>query len=345
MEDHNLELAADNPSSSELLPIGEVSRLTGVNAVTLRAWQRRFGLVIPERTPKGHRLYTAKNIQQIHEINAWLAKGVAISKVKPLLISSAKAIDVASVQSQSSDFWHEQILALNTAFFELDQLKFHQILDEALGLYPFQLVKQKLLQAWFAQLMPLLEPRLDVELLLAWLDSELASRIGGRLSVAGLASSPQIALVRLPYVTSQKNTEPTLVPSSSLTNRLYCLALLLELADLRVSVVNLGVQHISSLGLINNRLKVDALVLLPEANHSLSKQTELQMLLETKSLACYLVGPFAPTLTTLSDYIAPSVTEIILQITAAKQQHKKQYRRQKNQANAALIEGESADEH
>jgi len=110
-------------------------------------------------------------------------------------------------------------------------------------------------------------------------------------------------------------------------------------------VINLGVQHISSLGLINNRLKVDALVLLPEANHSLSKQTELQMLLETKSLACYLVGPFAPTLTTLSDYIAPSVTEIIRQITAAKQQHKKQYRRQKSQANAALIEGEIADEH
>ncbi|MCA1898692.1 MerR family DNA-binding transcriptional regulator, partial [Shewanella putrefaciens] len=43
-----------------LLPIGEVSSITGVNAVTLRAWQRRFGLVIPERTPKGHRLYTAE---------------------------------------------------------------------------------------------------------------------------------------------------------------------------------------------------------------------------------------------------------------------------------------------
>lgn len=109
MEDHNLELAADNPCSSQLLPIGEVSRLTGVNAVTLRAWQRRFGLVIPERTPKGHRLYNAENIKQIHEINAWLAKGVAISKVKPLLMSSAKALDVASAQSQKSDIWHQHI--------------------------------------------------------------------------------------------------------------------------------------------------------------------------------------------------------------------------------------------
>lgn len=344
MDDHNSNLAADNPESSELLPIGEVSLLTGVNAVTLRAWQRRFGLVIPERTPKGHRLYTPENIQQIHEINAWLAKGVAISKVKPLLISSAKAIDAASAQSQESGFWSQQILALNTAIFELDALKFHQILDEALGLYPFQLVKQKLLQAWLAQLMPLLEPRLDVELLLAWLDSELASRIGGRLSAAGLASSAQIALVRLPYVTSKKNTESTLAPYSSLTNRLYSLVILLELADLRVSVVNLGVQHISSLGLINNRLKVDALVLLPEANHSLSKQTELQTLLETMPQACYLIGPFAPTLTALSGFIAPNIADLIGQIATAKQHHKKQHRRQKIMANAAQIQGGTVDE-
>lgn len=259
-------------------------------------------------------------------------------------MSSAKALDVASAQSQKSDIWHQQILALNAALFELDQLTFHQILDETLGLYPFQLVKQKLLHAWFAQLMPLLEPRLDVELLLAWLDSELASRIGGRLSAAGLASSPQIALVRLPYVTSQKNTEPTLASSSSLTNRLSFLVILLELAELKVTVINLGVQHISSLGLINNRLKVDALVLLPEANHSLSKQTELQTLLDTMPLACYLIGPFAPTLTALSGFIAPNVADLIGQIATAKQHHKKQHRRQKIMANAEQIQGGIVDE-
>ncbi|MGL5554916.1 MAG: MerR family DNA-binding transcriptional regulator, partial [Aeromonas veronii] len=33
-----------------IYPIREVSRLTGVNAVTLRAWQRRYGLVQPART-------------------------------------------------------------------------------------------------------------------------------------------------------------------------------------------------------------------------------------------------------------------------------------------------------
>lgn len=44
------------PSTSlireELFPIREVARLTGVNPVTLRAWERRYGLIQPMRTDR-----------------------------------------------------------------------------------------------------------------------------------------------------------------------------------------------------------------------------------------------------------------------------------------------------
>ncbi|WP_088212088.1 MerR family transcriptional regulator [Shewanella sp. Shew256] len=351
MKRDDSKVEAENLESRELLPIGEVSQLTGVNAVTLRAWQRRFGLVIPARTPKGHRLYTPENIQQIHEINAWLAKGVAISKVKPLLMSSALATNADSTALQEGDLWQEQIIGLNGALFELDQQKLHQILDEALGLYPFQLVKQKLLLAWMAQLPTLLESRLDAELLLAWLESELTSRIGGRTSFAGQGSLAQIAVVCLPSVQGQKTAEQlsghsnmthSSISNSSMTNRLYSLVLRLELAELRVSVINLGVLDTTSLGLINNRLKVDALLLLPEANHPPSKIFELQSVLEQMPLSCYLIGPFAPTLTTLSAFMAPDLAEWVSQVSAAKEQHKKQLRKQKNAAEAQ--QGEQADE-
>ena len=366
MKQHDSKVEAENLESRELLPIGEVSLLTGVNAVTLRAWQRRFGLVIPARTPKGHRLYTPQNIQQIHEINAWLAKGVAISKVKPLLMSSALATEADSSSLQEGDLWQEQFTALNSALFELDQPKLHQILDEALGLYPFQLVKQKLLLAWMAQLPALLEPRLDAELLLAWLESELASRIGGRASFAGQASLAQIGLVCLPSIQGQKTAEQhagysnmihssasnssisnsstsnSSISSSSMTNRLYSLVLRLELAELRVSVIDLGILDTTSLGLINNRLKVDALLLVPEANHPPSKIFELQSLLEQMPLSCYLIGPFAPTLTALSAFMAPDLAEWVSQVSAAKEQQKKQLRKNKNAAEAE--QGGQADE-
>jgi DNA-binding transcriptional MerR regulator len=73
------------------LPIREVARQTGVNAVTLRAWERRYGLIVPQRTPKGHRLFNAEHVQRIHTILTWLNRGVPVSQVKGL-IDSAQAL-------------------------------------------------------------------------------------------------------------------------------------------------------------------------------------------------------------------------------------------------------------
>ena len=58
----------DDGASQGLLPIREVARLTGVNPVTLRAWERRYGLIVPQRTPKGHRLYSGAQIDQVRQV-------------------------------------------------------------------------------------------------------------------------------------------------------------------------------------------------------------------------------------------------------------------------------------
>ncbi len=69
----------------ELFPIREVARLTGVNPVTLRAWERRYGLIQPTRTDSGHRLYSQADIDSIRSILGWLERGVAVSKVGSIL--------------------------------------------------------------------------------------------------------------------------------------------------------------------------------------------------------------------------------------------------------------------
>ncbi|MCS6177537.1 MerR family transcriptional regulator [Shewanella baltica] len=306
MKQDTQSMTNDEPDDGVLLPIGEVSLLTGVNAVTLRAWQRRFGLVIPARTPKGHRLYTSENIQEIHEINAWLAKGVAISKVKPLLMSTAK-LSSEMIESQVVDLWDEQITALNTAVFDFNQHKLQQILDDAFGLYPFQLVKEKLLQPWLNQLDDLVDERLDAELIVAWLKSELLSRVGGRYVFGGQAVTARMAVVQL----SRGAATP---PNSARTKSLFSLLLSLELASLRVSVIDLGEQAIGSLPLLQGRLNVDALLLMPDPNHSGSEQAEMLTVLAQMSFPCRFVGPFAPTLTSLSAFWAPSMTDLIGQM-------------------------------
>lgn len=68
-----------------LYTIGEVAELCHINPVTLRAWQRRYGLLKPQRTDGGHRLFSETDIARIHEIKRWIAKGIPVSKVKTLL--------------------------------------------------------------------------------------------------------------------------------------------------------------------------------------------------------------------------------------------------------------------
>ena len=68
-----------------LFPIRTVANLTGVNSITLRAWEKRYGLIKPIRTAKGHRLYTQQNIDMINEVVALLAKGIPISQVSRTL--------------------------------------------------------------------------------------------------------------------------------------------------------------------------------------------------------------------------------------------------------------------
>ncbi|ACS85661.1 MerR family transcriptional regulator [Musicola paradisiaca] len=65
--------------------ISEFSARCGVHAVTLRAWQRRYGLLQPKRTEGGHRLYDDEDLQQVNLILSWIQKGVSIGHIRPLL--------------------------------------------------------------------------------------------------------------------------------------------------------------------------------------------------------------------------------------------------------------------
>lgn len=69
-------------ANDNLYPIREVSLLTGVNSITLRAWERRYGLVEPIRTEGGHRLYTSEHIEQIKAAVKLTQEGIPISQVK-----------------------------------------------------------------------------------------------------------------------------------------------------------------------------------------------------------------------------------------------------------------------
>lgn len=63
--------------------IGEFAQLCGINATTLRAWQRRYGLLKPQRTDGGHRLYSDDDIQQALKILDWVKKECRSARSSP----------------------------------------------------------------------------------------------------------------------------------------------------------------------------------------------------------------------------------------------------------------------
>ncbi|HHJ1299165.1 MerR family transcriptional regulator [Pseudomonas sp. SWRI59] len=97
----------------DLLPMRDVVSLTGINPVTLRAWERRHGLIRPQRTEGGHRLYTARDVQRIRDILRWTSNGLPISKVGDMLVGQPEA----SVQPHSAfDDWRAAVVRATQAF-------------------------------------------------------------------------------------------------------------------------------------------------------------------------------------------------------------------------------------
>lgn len=123
----------------KLYAIREVSEITGVKPVTLRAWQRRYNLIKPMRTEKGHRLYREDDIALIQSVQAWLDKGVSIGKVKQL-------ID-ADILNDSADLpiseHLDEVDVLTRALSVLNKKKVESVINTVLKEYPLNVVMEQ----------------------------------------------------------------------------------------------------------------------------------------------------------------------------------------------------------
>jgi MerR family transcriptional regulator, light-induced transcriptional regulator len=66
------------------LRIGELSRRTGVSPELLRAWERRYALLRPQRTDGGFRLYSHDDLHRVEAMRAHLARGVSAAQAAAL---------------------------------------------------------------------------------------------------------------------------------------------------------------------------------------------------------------------------------------------------------------------
>jgi DNA-binding transcriptional MerR regulator len=134
---------SNNLPSTGMIPIRTVASLTGVNPVTLRAWERRYGLIKPVRTPKGHRLYTMEDVDFIKQIIALLERGMSISQVGQVLDASVTEQEIE--KNEAFDPWLTFRQRLIEQIHQFDENALNDIYNEALASYPIDIVTSHLI--------------------------------------------------------------------------------------------------------------------------------------------------------------------------------------------------------
>ena len=126
--------------------IGELGRRVGVRPETLRAWERRYGLLSPERSAAGYRLYSARDEERVREMLAWMSRGVAASEAAKLAGARVRAAAPADDPSRAEGRPALAIAVqdLIAALQRFDEEAAHRILDEAFARFSLETVLAEL---------------------------------------------------------------------------------------------------------------------------------------------------------------------------------------------------------
>lgn len=186
-------LSSPSESPSNRLPIRTIAALTGVNAMTLRTWERRYGLIEPQRTPTGHRVYTQDHVEAIRRVMTLVQRGIPISRIRDVLEAERpKAV-------RGDEAWLQYRRAMLAGITSFDEREIDHIYDDALSLYSVTTVTRRLV-------LPLLEDlgqrwqRIDggiaeEHFFATYLRSKLGARLAHRIRYA---DGPRLIAACLP---------------------------------------------------------------------------------------------------------------------------------------------------
>jgi len=113
-----------------LYSIKDLERISGVKAHTIRIWEKRYGIVEPQRTESNIRFYCDTEVKKLMNIAILLTHGYKISKLAGLDTDelSRKVLEVSLVSNGHDN----QIENLVVAMIEMDEAKFEKLLNQSI---------------------------------------------------------------------------------------------------------------------------------------------------------------------------------------------------------------------
>lgn len=155
-------------SKSPVFNLKVVLQETNIAADTLRAWERRYGLPMPQRTAGGHRLYSQYDIETIKWLIARQAEGLSISRavdlwnehnasgvdplagLAPSTFTAAQAAPAIYISPDTNlDALRAQWIAACMDFSEANS---EQVLNHAFSMFPVESVCMEVLQKGMSEI-------------------------------------------------------------------------------------------------------------------------------------------------------------------------------------------------
>lgn len=110
--------------------IKDLEKLSGIKAHTIRIWEKRYGLIEPQRTSTNIRSYCDLDLKRLLNISLLNQNGLKISKIARL--SNDELSEKIHHLQQNPTDTESQIKSLAIAMMELDEDKFEKIISRAI---------------------------------------------------------------------------------------------------------------------------------------------------------------------------------------------------------------------
>jgi methanogenic corrinoid protein MtbC1 len=115
------------------LRIGELSRRSGVSPELLRAWERRYGLLRPQRSVGGLRLYSSGDLERVRAMQRHMTQGLAAREAAAL--AGQATAEAAPRRAGLPAFDPDQARAqLGDALEAFDEPRAQRVFDELLSI-------------------------------------------------------------------------------------------------------------------------------------------------------------------------------------------------------------------
>ena len=132
------------------LRIGELSRRTGVSVDLLRAWERRYGLLVPSRTAGGFRLYGDDDERRVQQMLRHLDAGIAAGEAARLVLAEPETF--AAAETGDGRRLERCSAGLRDALDGFDEQAANEVLDRALAEFSLDTIIREMLLPYLRDL-------------------------------------------------------------------------------------------------------------------------------------------------------------------------------------------------